>query len=136
MSKKQKTIEIILASGRRAIIATPEKAVSPVPTKSCSYLGRWKEWGMFETPDLKMAIVKLPIESIVKGIGPATLEQMIVTTNLTATKAVAMNLAKFITTLPENGFLIPCANVHEWVEELTEETTEEGGEETTEDELM
>lgn len=141
MSQKQKTIPVILPSGREATIAVPKRATEPVGTHLCDYLGRWGEWGLYETMNLQMVVVKLEIKSIVKGIGPGLLKTMIDTTDLTPEKAVELGMAEFITQLPEEGWIVADRNVHKWVETLPEETqtkaeTSSTAEEVNGDDLM
>ena len=134
----QKRIDIILPSGRPAKIETPEREKDPVSVNDLEYLGRWGEYGLFESNDLKMVVIKLKVTSIVKGIGPALLQGMFWTTKLTPLKAVELGMAEFETTLPENGYVIPDRNVHKWVEVLPEPEakTQTDTEEVNGDDLM
>ena len=140
-SKKQKTIQVILPSGRPATIAVPKRADAPVWSDECRYLGRWGEYGLYEYSKDEIVILKLPIESKVKGIGPALLETMIATTNLTPVRAVELEMARFVTTLPENWYVVPDRNIHQLCETLPDtvdptETQEATAEEVNGDDLM
>lgn len=141
MSQKQKAIQVILPSGRPATINVPRRVNAPIWTDECTFLGRWEEYGIYEYSKDEVVILKLPIESIVKGIGPALLETMIANTNLTPVKAVELGMARFVTTLPENWHIVPDRNIHQLCETLPDtvnptETQEATAEEMNGDDLM
>jgi hypothetical protein len=130
MSKKQnKTIEIILPSGRTATIAVPKKAKS-AEAAQLSLLGTVGKFCIYEKENLEVVIVEAEIESLVKGVGPSTLKTLFETTNMTPELAVSQGVVKYVHNLPESGFYVLQGGTHKWVVEEEKETK------TTENELM